>query len=135
MTVSDYSVLALHVNKKCNLRCPHCLWYARDKEFFNNEELTVDQAKQIIRYFHKNEGIRTIRIQSDGEVLLYPGYKELVNFTYSLGCNRQMLVTNGILIDKYRDFILNKLNVLVSLDGQNFEEYEKIRGGTEKTYH
>ena len=127
--------LILNVSKSCNLRCPHCLWYARDKAFFSKDEMSKENAKAILDYFIR-KNFRTVTIQSEGEILLYKDFPELARYATKIGFPKQKLITNGILVDEHIDFIRSSVgSVLVSIDGHNYEEYCKIRGGTEATFN
>ena len=62
--------LQLFLTRKCNLRCPGCLWIMQDEHFFSDYEMSVKDALKIVEYFH-TLGLQTIAPQAEGEVLLY----------------------------------------------------------------
>ncbi|MFW5890972.1 MAG: radical SAM protein [bacterium] len=131
----DYSTVVLYLNKKCNLRCPNCIWVLKGDNFFSDEKMSIKEAKKILDYFY-SKGIRRCRLQSEGEVLTYPYYEEMVRYVNAKGFGRMTLITNGVLLDKYSDFILKNIgSIVISVDGYNAKEYSKIRGGGEKIFN
>lgn len=125
--------LVLHLTKRCNARCPHCLWLLKDERFFANDDMAFDSAKQIIIHFY-HIGIRSISPQAEGEVLLYKRYEDIVLHCYGLGYDRIRLITNGLLLHKHIDFVLKYLDITISIDGYDAPTYILHRGGTERTF-
>ena len=131
----SYTTLLLQLNKSCNLRCPNCLWVLKSDDFFTNAEMSVNDAKKVIDYY-VSHGVKRVMLQSEGEVLLYKGYQELVLYCKEKRVPMPILITNGVILDRYTDFILGHVpNVLVSIDGHTYGEYSKVRGGSEKSFN
>lgn len=116
----------LDVTHKCNLQCIHCCVDAGEEL---KNELTEEEIKNLIDDLY-NWGVLDITI-AGGEPLLR---KDIVNIL-EYACNKRAinitLVTNGIMLNKSfinkleRDF--PNLTLLVSLDGTNLDDFNKIR--------
>ncbi|MBD3391176.1 MAG: radical SAM protein, partial [Chitinivibrionales bacterium] len=130
--------LVLFVGRRCNLRCPNCLWVLEDSNFFGGEDLSLDAAKEIAAYYRR-KGAQSIYLQSEGEILLYDHLRELYRYCrHELGYKMETIVTNGILLDAFEDVILREMGpqvILVSLDGYDPETYRQRRGVGEKTFN
>ena len=130
-----YDTLVIFVTKRCNLRCPFCIWVSRDPDFFTGEEMTLEQVEEILRYFHSRK-FKGAWILAEGEILVYPHFRQAVELASSIGFPKGPLITNGILIDEHLDFIAkNFKNISVSIDGPDFKEFKKIRGSNEHTFN
>ena len=126
--------VVIYITKRCNSRCPRCLWLLQDPDFFQREELSFEQVKTIIDYYHERYHPRFM-IQAEGEVLLHKDYKRIVKYLHSLHKNIT-LITNGILLDKFFDVIGKYISsVLISIDGYDFETYQAVRGGNEQVFN
>lgn len=111
--------LEIQLTNKCNLKCLHCYQGER-----SSDELSFTLLKKILREFIKIQGIRLIL--SGGEPLLYSHFEELNRYLKGYPA-RVVLLTNGILLDK---FDLSKWNideVQISLDGME-HGHDFIRG-------
>ncbi|MFA6088643.1 MAG: radical SAM protein [Candidatus Woesearchaeota archaeon] len=125
--------IIIYLTKRCNSRCPHCQWLLYDLSFFELSKTTdmpIDKAKEIIK-FYKGIGTKNIRLQAEGEVLLYKYFEELVLFCEKIGYKNSGLPTNGILMDKYIDFLIKHFpSIMISVDGYDAETFISTRGGT-----
>ncbi len=99
----------LELNNSCNLRCKFCSLSQK-----GDKNIDLKMAKKILKEL-KDNGIYDV-YYTGGEPLLYPDFVELVNYAYELGM-RQTLLTNGILLNKYRNTLKKILCVCVSLHG------------------
>lgn len=101
----------------CNLHCSHCYWWLNRKE---NEELTVEQWKQIIENKFKKNHVFIITLVG-GEPTLRPDVVELFIKEFP---KRVCLVTNGTFpLKKYDDIYF----YWISIDGTE-KIHDKIRG-------
>lgn len=127
--------LLLSVTKRCNLRCSGCYLLQQKSDFFENYDIGLDKAKQIIRLY-KESGIRQVVANAEGDPLLYKPYQELITYINSQGFHyKPWLVTNGTLVKKYAEFILeNMKEVLISIDGSTDERYTAFRGGNKALF-
>jgi MoaA/NifB/PqqE/SkfB family radical SAM enzyme len=126
--------IILYLTRRCDLRCPHCQWILRDENFFENFDMKLEDAKNIIDYHKEMFSIGGIDIAAEGEVLLYKELKQIVCYANKKGLKIGM-TTNGSLLDRYSDFFLRNLKGLtVSIDGYDAPTYIEHRGGTEKHY-
>lgn len=101
----------------CNLHCTHCYWWLNRKE---NEELTVDQWKQVIENTFKKNHVFIITLVG-GEPMMRPDVVDLFIREFP---KRVCLVTNGTIpLKKYKDIYF----YWVSIDGTQ-AVHDKIRG-------
>ena len=101
----------------CNLHCTHCYWWLNRKE---NEELTVDQWKEIIDTKFKKNHVFIITLVG-GEPTLRPDVIELFVNEFP---KRVSIVSNGTYpLKKYNDLYF----YWISVDGTE-EVHDTIRG-------
>ena len=101
----------------CNLHCTHCYWWLNRKE---NEELTVEQWKEIINTKFKNNHVFIITLVG-GEPTLRPDVIELFVKEFP---KRVSIVSNGTYpLKKYNDLYF----YWISVDGTQ-EAHDSIRG-------
>lgn len=101
----------------CNLHCTHCYWWLNRKE---NEELTVDQWKEIIDTKFKKNHVFIITLVG-GEPTLRPDVIELFVNEFP---KRVSIVSNGTYpLKKYKDLYF----YWISVDGTQ-EVHDTIRG-------
>jgi len=101
----------------CNLHCTHCYWWLNRKE---NEELTVDQWKEIIDTKFKKNHVFIITLVG-GEPTLRPDVIELFVKEFP---KRVSIVSNGTYqLKKYNDLYF----YWISVDGTQ-EAHDSIRG-------
>lgn len=141
--LNSLSQLVFEVTDACNLKCKYCafsdLYTGYDER--KNKYLSFGQAKKIIDYlvnFWKENSSDDFPKRLNigfygGEPLLnFKLIKEVIAYLESLGDFGRTLsysmTTNGTLLDKYIDYLVEKkFNLLVSLDGdesaQGFRVY------------
>lgn len=101
----------------CNLHCSHCYWWLNRKE---NEELTVEQWKEIIENKFKKQHVFIITLVG-GEPTLRPDIVELFVKEFP---KRVCIVSNGTYpLKKYEDLYF----YWISIDGTK-ETHDNIRG-------
>lgn len=121
---TDKKSVMIYLTQGCNMRCPHCYMYAG----FNKEnELSADEIIGFLEIFKKNSGCH-VKF-SGGEVCTRSDFVEIINRTYELGLEIEVL-TNGTL---WTDEMINELapklaEVQISIDGYCEEENARIRG-------
>ena len=126
--------VVVYITKRCNSRCPRCLWLLQDPDFFAKEELNFKQIKSIIAYYHKKYRPHFM-VQAEGEVLLHKDYTRVLKYLHTLHQNIT-LITNGIVLDKFFGPISKYIgSVLISIDGYDLETYQAIRGGNEQVFN
>lgn len=116
--------LMIYLTNECNMSCPHCYMYAGFKK---EDELTCVEIINALKEF-KKDGIQKITF-SGGEVATRSDFFEIINKTYELGYNIEVL-TNGVLwTDEMIDELSPKLEkVQISIDGYCEEENARVRG-------
>ena len=113
----------IYLTNNCNLRCRHCYMYSGDIKV---EELDVSQWRSILKDFRESGGNGVTF--TGGEVLMYKGFSEILEFTHNIGLSVTVL-TNGLLWTNYKIVELSKYidEIQISLDGYDSESYKRIR--------
>lgn len=108
---------------RCNSRCSMC---SRWKE--KSEDFSTEEAKRVLEQL-ANMGVVNVSL-SGGEPLLREDFFELVSYAKKLGIYYITTTSNGILIDKHLNEILDSgLSVFaISIDSLKPETYKNIRG-------
>lgn len=104
--------VAFEITHRCNLRCKHCY----NQNYLNSaKEMTTDQIFAALKEI-KNFGTEKLKI-GGGEPLVRQDFFEVYDYATSLGFEVNFS-TNGILISKYLDKILenNIKKIQISLD-------------------
>lgn len=126
----EYSI---YITYNCNLRCSFC--YVKEKLSNRKKDISDRKIDQIAKYIANNEKkkIGLWVVFFGGEPLLVP---EIINKFITKLQNTKIrfaMYTNGLLLDKIPEAILEKIAVIfVSADGDK-ETQEKHRG--QGTYH
>ncbi len=115
--------LCIYLTNNCNERCKHCYMYAGSVKM---EELPVCEWKRVLREFRECGGEAVTF--SGGEVTVYPGYAEVIQFAHGLGLSVTVL-SNGI------SWISDDISVLkdsideiqISIDGYDRQSYMAVR--------
>lgn len=130
--------LILYLTKRCDSRCPYCTWILKDPDFFHTRveyDMTLETAKKVVDYYYKL-GVRKVRLQAEGEVLIYAHLEELLLYCKSIGYKDFDFPTNGIQLNKYIDFVLGNLtSISISIDGPDAKTFIEHRGGTNATFN
>lgn len=110
------------VTGRCNLRCTHCYG---SYGIVQKDEVPLDTIKRTIDEL-KKMGTKRITIEG-GEPLVREDIKEIIDYIYKKNIETS-LCTNGILLEKYIEFLKGKVDLIVlSLDGCE-ESHDSIRG-------
>lgn len=133
---SSIRVITFEVTQKCNLDCEYCVYGDMYLHEGNNhkKELTYEKAKAIIDFFY-NQLSSSNNISNNKKVTIgfYGGepllkgklIERIVDYVNTLSNPyfnfEYTMTTNGVLLDKYIDFLVtNNFKLLISLDG-NYE--------------
>lgn len=105
-------VVLLYTNDRCNLACKYCIgnWSNRKIKDFTTEELKkiIDECKSLGTVHFTIHG---------GEILLRDDIEEIINYIKDNGMFVN-LVTNGLLLPKKIDKVMNIDSLCISLDGR-----------------
>ena len=133
--MADISEITFEVTQRCNLNCKYCgygdFYCKYDKRV--GEDLSFDYAKNIIDYIfrfkkdlypQKKNGSFNFSFYGGEPLLNIELIREIVNYskaTYPQVEFTYSMTTNGTLIQKYSEFIVNNdFKISVSLDGDQF---------------
>jgi MoaA/NifB/PqqE/SkfB family radical SAM enzyme len=107
----------------CNHKCLWCTAYE-----YQLDKATLLDFDKIINFLQraKKRGLKAITYVGNGEPTAYPRFKELIKKVHSLGIEQAMF-TNGYLLDRYEDEILNYFTwIRVSLDAGSTKVHNKM---------
>jgi len=116
--------LRLSVTDKCNMRCQYCM--AEEMQFLpKSKVMSIEEIQEVSEAFVEL-GIQKIRL-TGGEPLVRKGIDQLIKSVGKLQLDTFTLTTNGILLEKYLDILIQaqvkRINVsLDSVDAQIFKE-------------
>lgn len=115
----------------CNLRCPSCQYILKNRNVFQGGGFVkLDDFKSTIEKYAPN--IIMVGL-TGGEPLLHPELDQIVRIIK----DNKLFVsisTNGILVKKKIDTLKLLDSVSVSMDGCNYEDFRRFRGGTERQF-
>ncbi|MHC4084090.1 MAG: radical SAM protein [Planctomycetota bacterium] len=105
----SHDSLLYEVTPRCNLKCLHCYNVWKDEVAYAKEELSTQQALELIKKAIKESGCRQFTF-TGGEPTLRDDLEELVACA-ALGCKNVTLITNGTLLSERRVKSLIKAGV------------------------
>lgn len=120
----DISYLTLKLTNRCNMNCYMCgQKYGRDELL--KDDLPIEVIKECLGQIAT---LKTVYLFG-GEPLLYKEFSQLLQCLSRLNINI-LISTNGILMDKYCEDIINYKvrDLTLSIDSVRKETFEKIRG-------
>lgn len=122
----DY--MRISITDRCNLRCKYCM--PEGIECIHMDEiLTYEEILRVVKIASKL-GIKVIKI-TGGEPLVRKRCANLVKMIKEVeGIEKVTITTNGILLDKYLDDLINAGidGINISMDTTNSKLFEKITG-------
>ena len=142
--------IVFEVTDQCNLKCVYCAYgdcyTGYDKR--NHKNLDFNKAKILLDYFvplwkKKNEQ----EMESHVTISFYGGepllnikiIKQIVAYCESFGFKKDFftysMTTNGLLINKYRDYLIEKdFRLTVSLDGDKENNSFRVKQNGENSF-
>lgn len=123
----DINKVYIELTNKCNLNCQMCI---RRSWLEQLEEMTYEDYTLILEQLTELPELKTVVFGGLGEPTAHPRFKDIVNATRAKLPNVELvLTTNGTLIDKFQDLIIDNFYIMiVSIDAVNDEAFEGIRG-------
>jgi MoaA/NifB/PqqE/SkfB family radical SAM enzyme len=113
-------ILFIEFTTKCNSHCIFC------KTPENQNAINLEDIKGYESLF---DNVEMVDITGTGEITTHPKFKEILTYFKSKNLKVRM-VTNGILLDKYYDDVLNSsiYEMVISINSLNKENYKKMCG-------
>lgn len=109
------------INENCNLSCPYC--FASEFVNIHKSNISFDNFKKAVAFIlSEREDKRKGRIGIiGGEPLLHPQFDEFIDYLASNERVKHITVyTNGVLLEKHLDSILNeKVSLLININSPN----------------
>lgn len=123
----NLNTISFFLSWRCNLKCVMCNLWGETGSAKINEELTINHWLKIIDDIaFTNANI----VFTGGEPLLYKNWEKIAQKCKEKKLTTQML-TNGLLLAKYKHYIVNYIDTLnISLDGlpETNDEIRKNKG-------
>lgn len=149
-SLANTSQVILEVTDRCNCNCRYC-WFGDFYSFHDrrdNKDMDIQLAKNILHYLFDlwnsplNQSYDRIIYLTfyGGEPLLnFPLIREIVDYVKQSKSLRSRFVfsitTNGLLLDKYSDYLYeNNFDLLVSLDGNEENNSYRLSGNGKPIY-
>lgn len=118
--------ITVEITGRCNMRCLHC------RSFNPGVDLSVSDIGKSIKFANMFGGKFSVNI-SEGEPLLHPKIKNILELLKNKGIKKVRLLTNGSLINKKFIAELKKINIkefvfIISLDSTSSRDHDYFRG-------
>lgn len=117
--------LSFEATNFCNLACTHC---------GHSQFPPFSKGHLDMKYFYKvkhllGTHIRSVSLSNFGEPLISRVWPELLNEALTISGLNISFITNGLLLDKHLDRIIDpRVTVAVSIDGASEETFGAFRG-------
>lgn len=145
-TLANTGQVTFEVTDRCNLDCAYCGYgkFYTDYDKRENKELDLNTAKTLLEYLAElwNSPLNRSLDKNiymgfyGGEPLLNMTFiEEMVRYAGNLKLTRNhftfSITTNGLLLDKYMDFLYeHDFKIMISLDGNEFNNsYRMFKNG------
>lgn len=141
--LSNLDNLVFQVTNDCNLQCKYCCYgelYENPSSSFRGP-MTFDIARRVIDYLseywksglnHSRKNIIGIGFYGGEPLLNFDLIKQIVSYILNLDLQNTPrfvfnMTTNGMLLDRYMDFIADhNFSLLISLDGNKLHDYLRV---------
>ena len=123
--------VALKLTNRCNLRCKHCYQWNEDgyHNFMSKAEQNTDMEISIIEHvLEQTKQVKSRLYLWGGEPLVHKEISDIIKLLIN-DLREVSICTNGILIDKYLDDLIQIPNVefLIAIEGFK-DEHDNLRG-------
>lgn len=130
--------LTIYPTDRCTLKCKMCLHSSRNQELDNDfvypvrKDMTLDMFRKILERFKK---VTSIDFAGIGEPFLNKDLLKMVEYATSRKMKVE-IVTNGTLIDRFSEKIINSKikGISVSLNAINPQEYSNLTGVPQRIF-
>lgn len=125
-------IFSVTISSSCNLRCPNCYYVLLGGEnaFQGGGMIKVEDFRAIIDKYGKYVELVSM---TGGEALAHPHLDQLVEIVKNAGIQASVS-TNGVYIQRKIETLKAFDNVNVSLDGYDYESFDRYRGGTPEEF-
>lgn len=127
--MSDLSLLAINLTRRCNLRCAHCYLDAKSLSHGANDELRTAEVYRILDDVAElNNG--TMVVLTGGEPLMRKDLESIIKHGTDRGL-AMVVGTNGVALNERRVRALKQagtMGVGISVDSLNPDSHDSFRG-------
>jgi radical SAM protein with 4Fe4S-binding SPASM domain len=119
-----------YCNQSC-IMCPRNTNVHTNLGYQINEKHVIDLEKLKNVIFESiDSGVRSLNFGAFSEPLIHSDLWELIEFAHSSGIVDTRVITNGLLLNRWKNQIFDSglVNLFISLDAFTESTYEKIRG-------
>ena len=136
-TLSEIKTINIELCAVCNLKCKYCTLKLKPNRFykgFNIDFIDIFTVQRFLDELKRNKIKAHINLSHSGEVLLHPNFRGIAKLVKNSGVAKTLnMNTNLMLMDSDMvSFIINNEifdEIVVSIDGKNKEDLERIRKG------
>lgn len=127
--MSELSLLAINLTRRCNLRCAHCYLDAKSLRYGTNDELRTAEVYRILDDVAElNNG--TMVVLTGGEPLMRNDLESMIKHGTERGL-AMVVGTNGVALTERRVRTLQQagtMGVGISVDSMNPDAHDSFRG-------
>lgn len=121
--------MKIAINNHCNSKCSYC--FAGTMGLDKDTHITLDNFKKMLDIMVVNEDKFLVILGR--EPTLHPNFKDIIRIANDYARRYQwniLLLTNGVMLEKYIDLISDKTNILVNVNNEKILgeiQYEKMK--------
>lgn len=150
-SLANLRQLTFEITDVCGLSCEYCGY----GKFYNNYDsrdnnfMSINVGKKVIEYLYalmesslnySHSPVTYIGFYGGEPLLNFPFIKKMVSFINSQLWHhnrfRFAVTTNGILLDKYMDYLAShNFNILISLDGNEYNNSYRVYKNGSSSFH
>jgi radical S-adenosyl methionine domain-containing protein 2 len=126
-------VINYHLTEKCNYSCRHCFAKYNLDQFYKQElhhdiKKTQNLLESIYNYFHKDLGIKNVRLNfAGGEPMLSKNFEKLILIAKEIGFELSLITNGSMLTQKFITKYINHFSMIgVSIDSFDEETNSQI---------
>jgi len=121
------SIILVATASPCNAKCVHCPCTVKPEIRTTNDDfIRVESFKKIVDEAVEYDAY--VRMSGYGEPLMHPQFQSLAEYGAKKGAHLS-LITNGSLLHKHYQSLMDFDSVEISIDSHKEEIYKKIRRG------
>lgn len=130
-------MMRIAINNNCNSNCPYC--FAGKMGIDETTNMSLENVRQIFDFMVLNQDRNLIIL--GGEPTLHPQFKEIIELANLYQAEHLwtiLILTNGILLDKYIDIFSEKTHFLININSphtlRGIETYNKMKKSLRSLY-
>ena len=150
-SLANLRQLTFEITDACGLSCEYCGYgrFYNNYDSRNNSFMNINLGKKVIEYLYElmesslnysHKSATYIGFYGGEPLMNFPFIKAMVNYINSQVWQHNRfkfaITTNGILLDKYMDFLADhNFNILISLDGNEHNNSYRVYKNGSPSFH